>query len=117
MKAEDQGKPGLQIFYAKDKHVIIYFHKTHLRHALSTLKGMAKFFQAAWICTAAEELEEDLQTPKLLTYDVSRFHICEHCATEIDTKSDPNGYIHRTAGGVDRWVHLQCPVLKPNRPV
>jgi hypothetical protein len=97
----------MKVFYSKGKSVVIYFPAKELKQALGVLKAMGTYFKADFIWKAAQDLDRDLQA---LVFD-GRWHLCENCACEIDTRNQ--SYIHVD----DTYYHQRCPELKENRPL
>ena len=93
--------------------MILFFQSNELKFALAVLKGILKVLPQDFLRTAIRDVEGDLQPPRLPL--INYFHICPKCIMEVDERTD--NALHLTTDKDDKWIHKNCPNLKPNRPV
>lgn len=103
----------MQIRYLRKEGAMLIFSVGEINMALAVLREIHKVNPVGFIKDAIKDMEEDLAPKKLPT--INYFHICEKCKCEMDERGD--NALHIVKDDVDRWIHRECPPLKPNRPV
>lgn len=103
----------MHIEYEKNVGVSLTFNANELKFALVILKAIHKAIGEGegFIKDAIDDIESDMR-PKLTL--ISHYHYCSRCFCELDDRT--SNAIHLTTDNDDKWVHRDCPELKPNRP-
>lgn len=101
----------MKVQITENNIVLLAFEQNEAHVAVAVLRGIHRSTGLEWVRQAALFVEKET-APKQLTFTLHT-RICEKCFCEIDIRSD--NAIHYT-GDQDKWVHLECKTLKPNRP-